>query len=125
MVAYSSGLAKQAATAAAGFALQNATPTILSWTAPADGNNHRVMIIGQVAVSSGETGGVVQVQFTDPGGSSRTLSLINGGLGSGTQVAAFAGNNSMIVQSGSTVNINQSTALTAGAATVYLEIWGS
>ena len=125
MVNYGPFLTRQAATAAAGFALQNATPTILTWTAPADGNNHRVEILGEVSISSNETGGLVQVQFTDPGGSSRTLTLINGGLGSGVQVASFAGNNSFVIQSGSAVNINQSTALTGGAATAYLEIWGS
>lgn len=125
MVAYPAGLASKAATPAAGFALQNATPTIISWTAPADGANHRAEILGEVVISSTETGGSIQVQFTCPDGGTRTLNLINGGLGAGIQVAAFAGNNSFIIASGSTVNVNQSTALTAGAATAYLEIWGS
>ena len=122
---FGSGLQLQAATPVAGFALQNATPNILTWTAPADGANHRAEIIGEVAISSGETGGQIQVQFTDPGGTSRTLQLVNGGLGSGVQVASFAGNNSFVVKSGTAVNVNQSSALTGGAATAYLEIWGS
>ena len=36
----------------AGFALQNATPNILTWTAPNDGNYHRVVVAASIGVTS-------------------------------------------------------------------------
>ena len=41
-----------ASTPAAGFALINGTTTILSWTAPADGKNHRLSVFASAHISS-------------------------------------------------------------------------
>lgn len=118
----SSGLQLMATTGAAGFALQNATSTILSWTAPADGNLHRVNIESLLVVSSAETGGAIQLTAVDPLGASHNYSLISASLGAGGQrgTATF-----IAVQAGSTVTVNQQSALTVGAAILWAEIWAS
>lgn len=109
-----------------GFPLQNATPTIISWTAPNDGQQHRAIVYLAQSVSSPETGGQVNVSTTLPDG---TLSNIAGALGAGHGTGAFIGGSSggyqLIVGAGKTVNITQATALTAGASVVWAEIWGS
>jgi hypothetical protein len=112
------------ATAAAGFALQNATPAIISWTAPADSNNHRVLIFASEHITSAITGGVVQVSQTTPDGSAGLIanSLLAGGVTAGFRTAAIT---TLIVESGSTVTIEQTSAMTAGAATVWAEIWAA
>jgi hypothetical protein len=115
------GMGLQAATPVAGFALQNATPTILSWTAPNDGNQHRVLLIGSVNVTSAETGGAVTANVTPPGGGSPAVpQILAGGQAAGNHV----GLNAAIVEAGSVVTVQQS-ALTVGAATAWVEIWGS
>lgn len=113
----------QATTGAAGFALQNATPNILTWTAPNDGQPHRFMIVGNENVSSAETGGQVNVTFTraDNSGSNSTP-IFGGSAGAGYHAV---GNNFGMVAPGSTVTIAQNTVLSAGAATIWAEIWGS
>ena len=50
-----------ATTGVNGFMLQNATPNILSWTAPNDGNMHRLIVFATLHVTSSETGGKVLV----------------------------------------------------------------
>ena len=47
-----------ATTGVNGFALQNGTPTILTWTPPNDGQVHRVLLIAQENVTVAETGGL-------------------------------------------------------------------
>jgi hypothetical protein len=127
MVAYpqSPVLELLAATPEAGFALQNATPTILSWTAPNDGNLHRAKLIIYLLVTSGETGGNINIDFTDPSNTSRAF-----GLGLSGKAAGEYGNQqyeweSLFAYPGTTVTLVQSSALTGGAATVWAEIWGS
>jgi hypothetical protein len=112
----------QAATPAAGFALQNGTPTILTWTPPNDGKLHRFIVFASLVVGSAETGGAIAQGFTDPSGVSRSQALFNGGLGAGF---ASPNNFSYTVQGGQPVTIAQSSALTVGAATLWAEIWGS
>jgi len=116
-------LAQQAATAAAGFALQNATPTIISWTAPSDGNLHRVQIFASMSVGSAETGGTVSYEGTNPDGSTFVHTLFTGGNAGPGEVQPSA--QLRIVKAGTTVSIVQTSALTSGAATVWAEIWGS
>jgi hypothetical protein len=120
MVAYPFN--KQAATPVAGVALVNGTPSILTWTAPADGAQHRVSVLATLDVTSTETGGAVGVTVTAPDGTSGTLSLF-----AGAHTAALYGPVApmdLIIESGSTVTIAQTSALTGGAATVWAEIWG-
>ena len=116
------GIAALAATPAAGFALQNATPNIITWTAPNDGVNHRVQIFGGKRVTVGETGGVVQVNATDPGGGAIARQLDPGGHVAGDFVYTAA---QFLVQAGTTVTVQQSSALTVGASVTWAEIWGS
>jgi hypothetical protein len=111
-----------ATTGEAGFALQNATPTILTWTAPSDGQLHRVFVIGNAHVTSAETGGGVQLSFNLPDGLAATSQILNSGLAAGNQNGNFQ---TKTVGPGSTVSVSQSSALTAGAATFWGEIWGS
>jgi hypothetical protein len=113
-----------ATTGITGFALVNGTPTILSWTAPNDGNLHRIMFFASMDVSSNETGGAVDIVFTDPAGTivvwSFFLANQNAGYNYGQATIIFP-----IVKPGTTVYITQGTALTAGAATLWAEIWAS
>lgn len=116
------GLAKQADTGPAGFALQNATPVILTWTAPNDGNAHPVIVIASQYVTSAETGGAVSVSATVPNGNSGSPTLFSAGHGTGLFPPSSP--IALIVEAGSTVTVQQSSALTAGAATVWAQIWG-
>jgi hypothetical protein len=49
--------------------------------------------------------------------------LMNGNQGAGFNYAYSSA--AFIIKAGSTVTIQQSVALTAGAATLWAEIWGS
>jgi len=121
MVAFG-GLQKIADAGIAGFALQNATPNILTWTAPNDGLPHRVAVFGGVRCSVAETGGVIQINATDLAGGNIARQLDAGGHG----VGSFVFTSSMIlVQPGSVVTVQQSSALSLGAATAFAELWGS
>lgn len=115
------GLGLQAATAAAGFALQNATPAIISWAVPNDGNNHRVAVFASLDVTVAQTGGAVTVAVTDPGGTLGTHTLYAGGVGVGSAVGSTP---LMSVKAGSSVSVAQSTAQTAGTSTLFCELWG-
>ena len=116
-------LVLQATTGVAGFALQNATPTIISWTAPNDGQMHRFQLFAVVHVSSNETGGAIATQWTAPGGQSGLSTPFAGGSGSGLVLTAADRVN--LVEPGTTVSLVQSTALSGGAAVVWAEIWAS
>jgi hypothetical protein len=115
-------LALQASTGIAGFALQDATPTIISWTAPNDGNLHRVEIFASENVTSALTGGAVSGSIVSPaGGGAAQPQVIAANQGAGNHVGTVTGG---IVEPGSTVSVIQSSAVTAGEATVWAEIWG-
>lgn len=113
----------KAATAAAGFAKQNGTPTLISWPVPADGANHRALIVLAEVVTSNETGGLIQVNWTTPDGTAGNYAAIAGGKTAGIYNGSFAG--SVIAAPGTLITVAQASALTLGAATVWAEIWGS
>jgi hypothetical protein len=122
------GLAKVAATPVAGFALQNATPGILSWTAPNDGAMHRCEFWTFLNVSVIEVGGQVQVTVTPPNGVQQTISQFAAGKAVGTyhgDGTGFGDLWGLMVEAGTTVTLAQTSALTSGAATVWAEIWAS
>lgn len=109
-----------------GFALQNATPIILSWTAPADGQWHLVSMPGNINVTSPMTGGGIVLNALNPG-----IDAGTGGLDwpggypavSTLQFGSFLyGLQALLVQPGQTVQLTQSIPLTAGAATVYTSL---
>jgi hypothetical protein len=116
-------------TPAAGFALQNGTPTILSWTAPHDGQLHFVHCISRIWVTAAETGGDVNINTT-LGGQSTDDIMFGGNLGVG-----FAGPSinttpwyypaARPMDPGSTIALVQAQALTAGAATVFAAFFGA
>lgn len=120
------GFAKLATTGTAGFTLTNGTPNIISWTAPSDGAVHMFVCVSVAHVTSAETGGTVQVIYQSPitGVTNHFTQILAGGLGTDTNgqtgTTIFA-----LVQPGATVTVQQTVALTAGAATVYAELWGN
>jgi hypothetical protein len=115
------GMTLLAATVAAGFALQNATPSIISWTAPSDSAVHRVFAIGEVHVATTETGGQVSLTSTSPGNNAMTFTLDGGGHAASDNPFTVR---AVLVKAGSTVTVAQTSALTGGSATVYAELWG-
>jgi hypothetical protein len=113
-------LQKVADTGISGFALQNGTPTILSFTVPNDGNPHTITFSAVKHVTVAETGGQIHFTFLTPDGASGTGTPFNGGAGVGVQIPGIA---SVVVQPGSTVSFVQSSALTAGASVVWIQAW--
>lgn len=113
-----------ASTGPAGFALQNATPTILTWNVPNDGNLHRFTFYGTRNVTVAETGGSVALNYTPEGGGAQSLIVAAGGAGVGNGALANSGVG-FTVAPGTTVTLTQTAALTAGACQVYAELWGS
>jgi hypothetical protein len=119
--AWGPGMALQAATAAAGYALVNGTGNVITWTVPNDGLVHRVIAIATLHVATAETGGQISLSVTVPDGTAGAPQIQASGQGTGVKIAIAAA----IVQAGSTVAVTQATALTSGAATLFTELWGS
>jgi|SRR5215469_4601649 len=115
----------QATTGVTGFALQNATPTVLTWAVPNDGNLHRVMIIGAVVVTSNQTGGNINSSWTPPSGSAHNANIFTGGQTTGTYGLNSVTSQFATIGPNTTVTVTQSSAQSAGAATLWCEIWGS
>jgi hypothetical protein len=110
-----------ASTGVNGFTMQNATPTIFSWTAPNDGQLHRVWIFGEMLVATAQTGGAVNMNITDPLGTARTRSIWSGGLAVGFGIPNNG--SQCLVQAGQPVSLVQ-VPQTAGAAVLFAELWG-
>lgn len=116
------GLVKVADTGIAGFTLQNATPVILTWNTPNDGNPHPFLVPHNVSVTSAETGGVITLTYTDPQGVAASAQLDAGAHGLGTFAGAVGVG---IAAPGTVVTVAQTTALTLGAAKLFGSIWGA
>lgn len=106
-------------TPAAGVALANGTPTFVTLTSPNDGKLHLYEIAASLNVTVAETGGQVQYQFTI-NGLTNFVNLYNGGSGINTIQASAV----ILCDPNTTVAVAQSTALTAGAATIFVGISG-
>lgn len=119
--AWSPAMTLLATTGTAGYALVNGTGTILSWTAPNDGQIHRVMVLLTSHVTSTETGGQINLAITAPDGVTGSPQIQAASQGAGVR-SVISG---AIVEAGSTVTVTQATALTGGAAVLWAEIWGS
>jgi hypothetical protein len=118
---FTTGFNKLAATAVAGVALSGAGQTVLTWTAPSDGQLHRVSLYVDLNVTTLDVGGAVSWTYTNPAGAvSSNLNLISGGAA----VGAHRATDGAIVEAGSTVTITVA-ALTGGAAVIWAELWGS
>jgi hypothetical protein len=124
--AWGAGMTLLATTGLSGFALVNGTPTIISWTAPNDGQLHRVEVFASVLVTSTETGGILRVTWMGPGASTAQATQLLG-ASNAASTASYAPNASMTftIQPNTTVSVVQGSALTVGSATAYAEIWGS
>lgn len=118
------GTGRVATTGTGGFALTNGTPNILTWTAPSDGQMHQVLCTGQRLVSSALTGGLVRLTMVNPDGTTFDRDMWVAGETNTFPVPVQAPS-CFLVQPGSTVTLHQTSAVTAGAATVWAEIWGS
>lgn len=117
-------LALQAATPVAGFALgASGFETIATWTAPNDGQLHRALIMGGMQVTSATTGGQVTLKVASPGDSAVATYVIFGISQAGGDYAfpVFF----LPVKAGTSVTVLQATGISAGAALVWTEIWGS
>lgn len=121
MVAYP-GYGLLASTEPDGYALADSTATILSWTAPDDGAWHQVAFAGELYVTAAETGGEVTFSYTTPGGTAATGALIPASQGTGTHTPGLS---ALTVAAGSTVTVSQGSALTAGAAVLFLQLRGA
>ena len=120
---YTSVLQPVATTGPAGVALINGTQNIITWTAPNDGQMHRVALYGCLSVTTAETGGSTQLTYTSPDNRGAGVTVWGSGFGAGV----FQPNliPLITVKPGSTVTFQQNAALTAGAATVFAELWAS
>lgn len=105
-------------TPAAGFSLINGTPNIIGLTTPNDGQMHSVAVGGGKIVTAAETGGNTVIRWVC-GGQSFVAALING-----AQVAGNYTSNTLVVacDPNTTVVVQQSSALTAGASTVFFTL---
>lgn len=108
-----------ATTAPNGFSLQNGTPVMATYNVPDDGNVHRLFVAGMRVTSTALTGGTLVVTGTAPDGSAISVQVQGGGQPVGTT----AGNQNIVVQGGSVVNVSQGTAATAGAAKQFVDVW--
>lgn len=117
------GFGLLAATPAAGYALVNGTGPVLSWTAPGDGKLHRFVIFADLYVTSAQTGGEIEFTYTLPNGINVTVELFSPNQGAGNVLPDNA--SLFVMGAGGTVTISQTSALTAGAAAMWAEIWGS
>lgn len=105
-------------TALAGFPLQNATPNILQWASPNDGQTHLALIAATLIVTSAETGGGVILRWTI-GGVAVAAQMMNASLAVNT---SFTDN--IVCDPNTTVTVAQQSALTLGASTLFASIAG-
>jgi hypothetical protein len=119
--AWQPGFTLQAQTAAAGVSLINGTQTLASWTTPNDGNIHHFIATAYVYATSTMTGGQINNAFTDLAGNAASWSFISGGVAAGGWSSDYM---ILMCKANTTVTITQSTAMTAGAAKCWAEIWG-
>jgi len=123
-LAAAAGIVKQAATTAAGYTLINGTGTVISWTAPSDGALHRFIIYADLYVTSAETGGSIGFTYTLPNGTvTPVIPLFSAGQPAGNVLPDNA--TLFLMESGGTVTLSQTLGLSAGAAVMWAEIWGS
>ena len=121
--AWQLGLVLQAATPVGGYVLVNGTGTVISWTAPNDGKQHRVVIPQAMDVISAMTGGNINLSITMPDGTASVFTAFAPASPTGFNFSAYGP--SMIVEAGTAVSLIQSSPLTVGSAKLWAEIWGS
>lgn len=110
-----------------GVALVNGTPTILSWTAPNDGKMHRVITFSQLYVSVATTGGQVDASVPLPSGNTSLKGIFSSTLAVGDYPLSQDNwpYSLALIPPNTTFSVVQQSALTAGAAKIWAEIWAS
>ena len=103
----------------AGFALTGGTPTILQYTVPNDGKQHTVAPSLMLRVTSALTGGAINVSYTINGTPTITPWIP---AGSALGIAFNANPDQLQVDPGTTVFIQQGSAVTVGAAAAFASI---
>lgn len=106
-------------------ALIDSTQTIVSWTAPNDGNVHWVFFAAGQDVTSATTGGLVQTSYTLPDGTGPITHTLFAASQADTGENEPSNTYGRPVEAGSTVSVIQATALSGGAAVVWAAIWGA
>lgn len=102
-----------------GAALTAGTPTFLTQAVPADGKVHQFVVSVFIQVTTVETGGQIVVKYTC-NGFIETVPVDAGGHAAGQ----YAGTLAFVCDAGSSVQVNQGTGLSAGAATITAAISG-
>jgi hypothetical protein len=124
--AWINGLILQATTGDTGFALVNGTPTILTWTSPNDGNLHRIDIVAALNVTSSVTGGKITYNYTGLDGNNHQPQIFAVNLAAGYM---YPNSNpspvSLVVGPNITVTVIQQSAVTAGAAVLYANLYAT
>ena len=111
-----------AETSATGVALINGTQTILTATVPNDGKVHLLVGASVVKdVTTALTGGKITIKWTTGAGDTRAVST---GLTTVTahSISVVYTTASLTLKAGTLVTLEQTTAMTAGAAKVYAKI---
>jgi hypothetical protein len=117
--AWQPGMTIQTTTGATPYTLVNGTGNILTWTAPNDGALHRVMVLCNLLVTSAETAGAIGLSIILPNGTGKVPGVLSGGSGAGlTQVTQ-----TYFVEANTTVTLEQTSALTGGAAILWADLW--
>lgn len=109
-----------ATTGIVGFNLAATSGDIITWTAPNDGNMHRVMTIVEMHVTSALTGGQVQAVHNPPDGGSYNAQIIAANSAAGYHNIS---NPVYLVAPGGTFAVHQGSGVSAGAGVVWAEIW--
>ena len=116
----------QASTGINGFELEDATPNIISWTTPNDGQLHRVTFFVEMDVSLALTGGAIYGLIYIPNGVVNQKTIIPANSIAGVVNPSGDGFPfQRLVAPNTLVAVQQGTAITAGAAQLWAEIWGS
>ena len=116
----SSGVSRvlRVGTPSAGFALVNGTPTIVTLTAPNDGREHVCIMTFFIVVTVAEVGGQLNLLGTQ-GGVGFNSGVDLGGHAPGNVSSAAS---TFTVDPNTAVTLQQASALTGGAATVFAAI---
>lgn len=112
-----------ATTGVSGYSLVNDTGTIISWTAPADGELHRYKIFAQQSVTSAMTAGELAIVFKSVDGTTETQQFSAGGFSDGVYGPGSFSWLDGLIEAGSTITLEQFSAMTAGTSTFWAEIW--
>jgi hypothetical protein len=102
--------------------LVNGTQTFFSWTAPNDGKIHGLQVHAAKNVVTTEVGGAVQLSYTI-GGVAKTLNIFGGGAAGPAVITTTLA--AITVDPGTTVTLQQNTALTGGQSSLLAAIVGA